>query len=130
MNRLIHKTMKNYKSIVTVLFTYIIMSVTATSAMGQKNSKNDTVRIKTSIQCEMCEERIMENLPFEKGVKDIRIDIKSKMVTVVFRNDKTDAHALRESISDIGYDADDVPADPDAYAKLPECCKKGGHPEM
>jgi hypothetical protein len=38
---------------------------------------------------------------------------------------------IRTDIANAGYDADDVTANPEAYQKLPTCCKKtedgGGH---
>ena len=32
--------------------------------------------------------------------------------------------ALKTAIANAGYDADDIPANPDAYKELPKCCKK------
>lgn len=117
--------MKN-KIFATQVLTGMLLILSLTT-YSQKNEKEKTIGIKTSIQCEMCEERIMANLPFEKGIKDIQVDVDTKIVTVTYKPDKTDPGKIRTAISKIGYDADDVPADPVAYAKLPECCKKGGH---
>lgn len=117
--------MKN-KNFATQVLASILLLLSLIS-YGQKTDKVKTIEIKTSIQCELCEERIMANLPFEKGIKDIHVDIPTKIVTVTYRPDKTDPEKIRLAISEIGYDADDVPADPVAYEKLPECCKKGGH---
>ena len=44
-----------------------------------------------------------------------------------------EADALKAAIANAGYDADDIPANPDAYKLLPKTCKKfedgGGHPK-
>jgi len=67
-------------------------------------------------------------MAYEKGVKAVELDDKTKIVTITYKTAKTDPKKLREAISKLGYDADDVEADPKAYAKLPACCKKGVAP--
>ncbi len=83
--------------------------------------------ISTSAQCGMCKDRIEKELAFAKGVRYANLDLETKDVTVRFREGKTTAEEIRKTISKIGYDADEVLADPVAYEKLPACCKKGGH---
>ena len=41
--------------------------------------------------------------------------------------DKTSPEEIKEAISKLGYDADEVKADSAAYNKLPSCCKVGAH---
>ena len=95
------------------------------SGMTQKsNDKNSTIVIKTSAQCEMCEERILNELNMHKGVKKVEFNLPTKEVTITYNAAKTSEDKLREAISKIGYSADDVSAVDDAYEKLPSCCKK------
>jgi copper chaperone CopZ len=95
--------------------------------MASAQKKVEEVKIQTSAQCEDCKERIEKELVYTKGVKSVDLDLETKIVTVSYRTDKTDADKLRKAIAGVGYDADDVKADPKAYDKLPACCKKGGH---
>ena len=97
---------------------------TNTSQAQEAETKEKEIKIQTSAICGMCEERIETNMAFEKGVKSVELDDKTKIVTIVYKTSKTDPKKLREAISKLGYDADDVEADPKAYAKLPACCKK------
>jgi len=90
----------------------------------QEEPKEKEVKIQTSAICGMCKERIEGNMAFEKGVKSVSLDDETKIVTITYKTDKTDPDKLRKAISKLGYDADDVDADPKAYAKLPACCKK------
>ena len=85
----------------------------------------EEVQIQTSAVCGMCEERIEGNIAYEKGVKEVELDDKTKIVTIGFDPRKNSADDLRLAISKLGYDADDVPADKEAYDKLPACCQKG-----
>jgi copper chaperone CopZ len=90
--------------------------------------KSDTIRIKTSVVCGMCKERVEENLAFEKGVKDVSVDLETRIVTIRYNPKSTSPDELRKKLSKLGYDADEVAADPKAYEKLPACCKKDAPP--
>ncbi|MBK8362965.1 MAG: hypothetical protein IPL24_04585 [Bacteroidetes bacterium] len=45
-------------------------------------------------------------------------------IKVTYNSKKTNPEAIRQLISKYGFDADEVKADPVAYSKLDECCKK------
>ncbi len=105
------------------LIVFLLLSGSAYSQDKKKNSLE--VRIQTSAVCGMCKDRIEHDLGFEKGVKSVSLDMDTKVVTVGYSPKKTNPDQIRKAISMIGYDADDVKADPTAYEKLPGCCKKG-----
>lgn len=87
----------------------------------------DTLVVKASIVCETCKKTIEEGLRFEKGIKLATVDVAAKTITVIYNSEKTNPETIRKAISNIGYDADDVPANIKAYQKLEDCCKKDGH---
>jgi mercuric ion binding protein len=89
-----------------------------------QEKKTDTITIKTSAVCGQCKDRIETGMAFEKGVKDVKLDVDTKMATIIYAASKTTPDQLRRSISKLGYDADSIQADPVAYKKLPACCKK------
>ena len=113
------------KSIITSRMFILIGILFCNSIYAQK-AKNDTVFIKTSAECEQCKTRIEKALVFEKGVKDVHVDYKTKIATIIYNKEKTSPEKIRVAISKSGYDADDVKAEEKAYKKLPECCKKEG----
>jgi len=109
------------KSIITsIIAVFLITFVSA----QDPDPKVKEIKIQTSAVCGMCEDRLESNLVFEKGVKSVELDDKTKVLTITYKTSKTDPDKLREAVSKLGYDADDVEADPKAYAKLPACCKK------
>lgn len=110
-----------------ILFTFLFTLSFFFSAMAQKTSSTETIKIKTSAECDMCKERLEKVMAYEKGVKKATLDVESKVLTVVFNPKKTSIEIIKKVISDTGYDADDMPANNKAYEKLPECCKKGAH---
>jgi periplasmic mercuric ion binding protein len=106
----------------------IFTSISFNSFSQEKGKKTEEIVIKTSAVCGMCKDRIEHDLSFEKGVKSVSLDLETKEVTVKYDPNKTDPDKIRKAISKIGYDADDVTADPVAYEKLPKCCKKDAAP--
>lgn len=85
------------------------------------------VDIQTSAICEMCQYTLEKDMAFEKGVKEATLNLDNKVLSVVYNPKKTDAQTIRERVTKIGYHADTLPRDPDAYKKLPMCCKDGSH---
>ncbi|PCJ85576.1 MAG: MerP protein [Flavobacteriales bacterium] len=112
------------KTIKTMLL--LLMVGFAISASAQK--KTESIEIKTSAQCGMCKKKIEDNVSFAKGVKTAVLDMETKMLTVNYKTAKTTPEKIREAVSKLGYDADNVVADAEVYQNLPACCKKdGGH---
>lgn len=73
---------------------------------GKKNLK--TVTFKTSIHCMSCVKKINDNISFEKGVKDLKVSLDDKSVTVTFDPAKTDETAITKAIEKLGYTAEKV----------------------
>lgn len=112
--------MKTISKIIVLMLTLFIVSNTN----AQNINKITQVKIKAPVQCEMCKSKIEKNIGYEKGVKNVSVDLTVKEVTIEYNPEKTNPENLRLAISKLGYDADDVAADPKAYKKLPKCCKK------
>jgi periplasmic mercuric ion binding protein len=115
MNRIV-----NNKGIIMILIT---MSVLLFSGFILAD-KYLEIKIKTSAVCGMCKDRIEQGLAFEKGIKDVSLDVDTKIATVKYNPSKINPDAIRKLISALGYDADSIPANKEAYEKLPKCCKK------
>ena len=112
------KPILNSAVLITVLFVLPIL------AAYSQDKKNTEIKIKTSAVCGMCKDRIETGLAFEKGIKDVTLDVETKIATVNYNPAKTTPENIRKAISKLGYDADTIPADAKAYEKLPPCCKK------
>jgi copper chaperone CopZ len=100
------------------------------SAFSQKKDNIKTSVIKTVIhcdhckQCETCGDKFNKDLYNEDGIKRVDVDAKAMTITVVYDSRKTDLDKIKVMISKLGYDADDLKADPAGVAKLDGCCKK------
>ena len=117
--------MKKIQFLVFALFA-VIGSVSAQAPVKL------TVTLKTpTVQCEKCKTRIENYMSHEDGIVKINVDYKKKTTTVTYLTDRTNVENIKALIANVGYDADDVTAEPDAYKRLPICCKKpedGGGP--
>jgi len=103
-------------------------------AMAQVVKKGglEIATIKTpTVQCQECKEKIENYLSREEGVTKVVVDYKRKITKVTYVTDRTNIENVRTAIANLGYDADEVTANPESYQKLPKCCKKpedgGGH---
>lgn len=83
--------------------------------------------------CISCKDRIESQMKRYDGVLEVVVNYRKGEAKVKFLTDRTDIEQIKTAISNIGYDADDVVANPDAYQRLPKTCKKmedgGGHPK-
>lgn len=116
--------MKKITVLITIMMMFILVGTGNQVNAQVKEKSTEEVKIQTSAVCGECKERIEHGLSFEKGIKSVSLDDDTKIVTVNYSPNKTSADSIRVAISKIGYDADDVKADPVAYEKLPGCCKK------
>jgi copper chaperone CopZ len=84
----------------------LIIAIIPAFAIGQdKKSNIATVKYVTSIDCEACVNTIMTNLPQEKGIKDVKCDLKTKEVTVSYQKDKNNPEEIKKSLEKLGYTA-------------------------
>lgn len=109
---------------INMLMIFLAALMLAGNGNAQATVKTSDLKIKSSVVCGECKERVETGLAYEKGIKEVTVDLKTKEVTVKYNPAKTTPAEIRTALSKIGYDADDVKADPKAYAKLPACCKK------
>lgn len=108
-------------SIVAVL---VFFSVTVKAQTASE------IKITTSSVCKMCKKTIEKALTADKGVSKASLDVPTKVVTVTYDAAITNPDKIRLAISNAGYDADAVKANPKAYKKLDDCCKKENEGKM
>lgn len=93
--------------LITALILLIFSSVIL-SAQEKGKKELQTVRFETSIDCENCVNTIMKNIPYIKGVKDVKCDLATKEVTVKYQDGKTTPEVLKRSLEKLGYTAKEV----------------------
>ncbi len=90
-----------------------------------------TVKIPQAL-CINCKNRLEYQVKRLDGVSEFLINYRKGEAKTKYITDRIDIEQIKTAISNCGYDADDVLANPDAYKRLPISCKKkidgGGHP--
>lgn len=117
-----------YSPLRSILFVFAcLMSITLSAQNGKKNEK---AVIKTALycehclECESCGKKFNKELYKIKGMRQFEVNQEENTITVFYNGKKTDLNTIRTYISKLGFDADDVKADPVAYEQLDDCCKK------
>ncbi len=114
------------KTLLSVLFLAVTFTVSA------QYKKPIIAQIKTpQAQCAECKDRIEKFMKSEEGVVKVVVDIRKKITTITFAPDRTNMENIKTAIANLGFDADDVVAEPEQYKRLPLCCKReadGGGP--
>ena len=62
----------------------------------------------SQMHCEKCEKEVKDNMRFEKGLKDIATEVKTKMVTITYDAEKTNVKNLRAGFNKFNYEAEFV----------------------
>ncbi len=63
-----------------------------------------TVIFTADIHCDGCKKKIEKNMAFEKGVKEIKVDINSKTVVITFKSGKNTPEKLSAALTKLGYE--------------------------
>lgn len=87
-----------------MLCFFIMISFTELKAQEPKKDLV-TVCYKSSMDCHSCETELNNYLKFEKGVKDLKVDLKSNTIKVVYKSGKNTSENLAKGIREKGYEA-------------------------
>ncbi len=104
--------MKNMKNFQKLFITMLLAAIPVVMMAQEKAKPTETVKFKTSIECNNCVNKVMTNLPQEKGIKDVKCDIASKEVTVTYQKDKNSTADIKKAIEKLGFTAKVVTEEP------------------
>lgn len=62
--------------------------------------------IVNGMSCSHCENSIIKAVGELKGIKNVKVDLKTKKVTVEYDPKKADLKTIRDAIEDQGYDVE------------------------
>lgn len=113
-----------------------LVAIITVSAFALAKTESEKVTFKVNMHCAACQQKIEKNIAFEKGVKDMKVNLEDKTVCVTFDASKTDAEKLKAGFAKLGYEANveapiackDATGDKKCCAKEgaeKQCCKAG-----
>jgi len=108
------------------------ITLAATTTWAQVTPRAVKVDINTpDAVCDPCKVKIEATVPkYVDGIVKIIVYPKRKITQVTYFPDRTNIEEIKTAISNCGFDANEVMANPDVYKKLPECCKKTGDQKL
>lgn len=108
--------MKNLKFILSTL----LLAFFATAASAQKSTVTETFKVLGN--CGMCQKTI-QTAALGAGAKTADWDKETHLLTVTFKEKKTNVEKIQEAIAKSGYDTPKFKATEAAYNNLPGCCQ-------
>ena len=86
------------------LFAMLVMLMVSAVTFA-KDIKTVVFTTTPQMHCENCENKIKNNLRFEKGVKEITTSVDNQTVTVKYDADNTTPDKIQQGFKKFGYEA-------------------------
>jgi copper chaperone CopZ len=89
----------------TLIIGVILITIGNLSA---QKAENKVVCFKSNMDCANCEKMLTEHLKFEKGVKDLKVDLSTNTIFIEYKADKNTDEGFTKAIEKKGYKADKI----------------------
>lgn len=86
----------------------LLLAAGTSLALNAQEKKDNKAKVETAVydvalHCANCQAKVEKTIPFEKGVKDVAVNLETKTVTVKFDPKKNTAEGIRKAIEKLGY---------------------------
>lgn len=88
-----------------VAFICAVFTFSTGYAQDAKKGKDTVTFFVEGMECANCQKKVEKNIAFEKGVTDLKCDLKTRTVNVTYKTDKTSKTKLVSAFKKIGMDA-------------------------
>ncbi len=107
---------------------FIMFVFMSHSMFAQKTKETIVIQTKNTCDhckvCETCGGKLETDLYYVRGIKLVTYNQEDMTTTIVYKPKLITPDKIRLAIAKLGFDADNVPADPAGYEKRDGCCKK------
>lgn len=93
------------KRILVIILAAFAMAVGSIQANAASPKKTETVVFVSNMHCENCVKKVTDNISFEKGVKDLDVNLEKNTIKVTFDSSKNTKEKLAAAIKKLGYNA-------------------------
>ena len=93
------------KIIALCLVALLGFGVSEAQAQKKGGKSVTTTVFMTNLDCQGCAKKITDTIPYEKGVKEVKVDVDTKTVTVTFDASKTNNEALVKAFAKVKIEA-------------------------
>lgn len=112
------------KNLFKILLSVALLASVSTAATAAQKTKKEVVKCTYSatIDCESCKNKVMKTLPYQKGVKSVKVDLPTKKITVEYDASKSSNEAIIANLSKIDIRASVDNAKAPAQTCSDSCC--------
>ena len=84
-----------------MILAILAMVAGVATAAPKAEKKIATVVFTTDLDCHHCAQKVLNTIPYEKGIKDVQVDVPTKTVTVKFDESKNSTESLTKAFESI-----------------------------
>jgi len=81
------------------------LSIPSYAQSGTLKRGEAEVTLSVEIDCPSCQKKIESRLPFERGVKDMKVNIEKQEVWILYQANRTDKDKLIDATKKLGFEA-------------------------
>lgn len=96
------------KSFTIMLLSALILFTDSSNAQDKKVAKEAEVKYSVELTCMNCVKKLESQLPFEEGVKDLKVDLATKTVWFKYQVEKTNKEKLAKALENLGFPGKEV----------------------
>ncbi len=92
---------------IIMLCLMAVIGFGVTGAMAQKKQVDlKTTVFQTDVDCENCAKKVDNSIPYQKGVKEVKVDVSTQTVTVTYDTSKTNDETLVKAFKKVKVNAE------------------------
>jgi len=95
------------KAVRIILTAAAVFLLTNNNTAAQNNREAQVVFL-VNLNCHSCEQNIKKNIPYERGVIDLNVNLEKKLVTIKYRPNSTDKEKLKKAIEKLGFTCEEI----------------------
>jgi len=96
------------KKTMNIILTAVLSLAMVSGIHAQSKNNEAEVTFSVSVDCDGCKKKIMNSIPHEKGVKDMKVDLAKKEVWIKFDSEKTDKATLQKAIEKLHFTVTEI----------------------
>lgn len=97
------------RNLKTAIMALTLVFLTSIAFAGNEEIKKvDTVIFKVEMDCMGCVGKIEKNIPYEKGVKALKVDFKKQQVSITYKTKSTNKENLKKALEKMKFKVEEI----------------------
>ncbi len=91
--------------VIAMVMTVGVAEISAASKTKTNKVTIETTQFKTDIDCDHCVNKVMNYMPTQKGIKEVKVDLPKKIITISYDSAKTNTKTIIKRFKNIAIEA-------------------------